>query len=147
VTSSVWLSPCEWGLNPVSIMVSSTQPTASVTLVMKKGVGVPIRVHDSSQALLQNEGKVPGAHLLLGINNDALGFRQATLIGQDSGGRNYQVLIRFGAKVNLVSFSSFFKLSSVLGAAFPNNAVNVPILVPTGQSPTLLEFQIIASNK
>src|SRR5258708_35055275 len=71
VPGSTWLNPCEWGLQPPAVSLSTTQPSASVTMVMKKGAAVPIRVDDPGRWLAQHKGKTPGAHVLLHVGDDA----------------------------------------------------------------------------
>jgi hypothetical protein len=118
-----------------------------VSSVLKKGATVPIRVDDSAQLLSQNEGKAQGAHLLIGVNNAAFGFRQATFVSQDSEGRTYQVLIPFGVAANIVIFSSYFKLGSQAGVAYPKSFVNIPISVPVGQSPPTVEIRVTGGGQ
>lgn len=57
VAGSAWLNPCEWGLQPQKVALSVAQPSVSVTMVMKKGAVVPIRIDDPGQYLSQNEGR------------------------------------------------------------------------------------------
>src|SRR5580704_8971513 len=77
----------------------------------EKGVAVPIRVDDPGLSLSQNEGKTPGAHLLLGVATDALTFHPASVVSTDALGRNQQIVIPFNMPVKLVVNSAFFKLT------------------------------------
>ena len=73
--------------------------------------GGPGKLRKKCQSLArknsQNEGKTPGAHLLLGMDNDAFAFRPATVVSQDANGRNHQIVIPFNSPVKLVVYSSF----------------------------------------
>jgi hypothetical protein len=110
---------------------------------MKRGAAVSIRVDDPSGLLVQNEGKTPGAHLLLGVRSDAGIFHTASVIAQDPGGRDYSVTIPFDAKVNLVVASSFFRLADATGAPFAaSGAAAVPVAVPSGQAPPTLRLAV-----
>jgi hypothetical protein len=119
--SSTWLSSCEWA-KPSVVTLSSALPNANVTTVLKKGVALPIRVSDPGQFLSQNEGKTPGAHLLLGVANAALGFRQASIVSQDSGGRT-------------------------AGLVYTKSTLSIPTLVPAGQVPPPVGFQITGGGQ
>jgi hypothetical protein len=93
--------------------------------------------------LAQNEGKTPGAHLLLGVRSDALIFHPASVVAQDSAGRTYQITIPFDAKVNLVLASSFFRLTDGMGAALAaSGSATIPVAVPSGQTPPTLRLVV-----
>jgi hypothetical protein len=148
ITLGNWLNPCEWGNSPPAVTVAPPQRSASATIVMKRGAVVSIRVNDPGQLLAQNEGKVPGAHLLLGVRNDAFGFRSASVASQDSGGRNYQVTIPFGESVNLVIASPFFSLANATGQALPTTGANtMQLLTPSGQTPPAITFGVTGGGK
>ena len=66
----------------------------------------------------------------------------ANIVSQNSGGRTYQVVIPFGLTVSVVAFSSFFKLSNMLGLAYTKSTLSIPVLVPAGQVPPLVGLQI-----
>ena len=83
--SGNWLNPCEWGAARPSIVVPGTRESVGPTLVLKRGATVSIRVDDPSGLLTQDEGKTPGAHLLLGVRSDAGMFRLASLKAKDAG--------------------------------------------------------------
>ena len=141
VPQSAWLNPCQWGLEAPTVRLSGAQPSETVALSLKKGAVVQIRVDDSGQLLSQYEGKVPGAHFLLGVGNDALVFMPAPIISQDSGGRNHQIVIPFNATVKLVVFSSQFQLSSA-GIPLPKASSMVTVRVPSGQTAPTIRFQV-----
>jgi hypothetical protein len=65
VQNSTWLNPCEWNFPTPTATVSRTNPVANVTITLKRGAVVPIRIDDVGQLLAKNEGKTPGAGLLL----------------------------------------------------------------------------------
>jgi len=141
--SGSWLNPCEWGAARPTVVVSAAQRAVSTTLVLKRGAAVSIRVDDPTGLLAQNEGKTPGAHLLLGVRSDAGIFHTASVIAQDPGGRDYSVTIPFDAKVNLVVASSFFRLADATGAPFAaSGAAAVPVAVPSGQAPPTLRLAV-----
>jgi hypothetical protein len=134
VPDSVWLNPCEWGLKPAQVTLSAGQPNATVKIVLSKGATVRIRVDDASHLLSQQEGKRPGAHLLLGVATDAFSFRLAPIVSQDAGGRDYQIVIPFGITAKVVARSSFFRLSDSTGVPLSSGTV-IPVTVPAGQTP------------
>jgi hypothetical protein len=142
VLNSAWLNPCEWGLRPPLVSLPGAQPIVSVTMALKKGAAVPIRIDDPGQFLSQNEGKAPGAHLLLGVDNDAFVFRPAPLTSQDANGRNHQIVVPFNSIVKLVVYSSFFRLSDSVGIPLPRAGVALPVTVPSGQQPVTITLRV-----
>jgi hypothetical protein len=138
-----WLNPCEWGAARPAVVVSAAQRTVSTTLVLKRGAAVSIRVDDPSGLLAQNEGKTPGAHLLLGVRSDVGIFHTGSVIAEDPAGREYSVTIPYDAKVNLVVASSFFRLTDTTAAPFAaSGAASVPVAVPSGQVPPTLRLTV-----
>lgn len=130
------------------VTLSTAQPVARVTIVMKKGVAVPIRVDDPGGLLPRHEGKTEGAHLLLGVSNDAFAFRPARLISADARGRNHQVVVPFGSPVKLVVFSSFFRLTDASGFALPSaRSTAIPVLVPPGQQPPVIRLVVTGGGR
>ena len=109
VPRSAWLNPCQWGLKPPVVTLSASQPTATVAMALKKGATIPIRINDPGQILSQYEGKVPDAHLLIGVGNDVHAFMPAPTVSQDTGGRNLQVVVPFNSVVKLEVFSTQFQ--------------------------------------
>jgi hypothetical protein len=143
---STWLNPCEWGLQSPVVSLPGAERIVSVTMVLKRGVAVPIRVDDPGRLLLQNEGKIPGAHLLLGVENDAFAFRPARVVSEDANGRNHQIVIPFNTPVKLVVHSSFFRLSDAAGVPLPRTAVSIPVIVPPGQQPTAVTLKVTGGS-
>ena len=45
------LNPCTWGLEPPTVTLSNTQPASTITLTLKQGAVVPIRINDLGQLL------------------------------------------------------------------------------------------------
>lgn len=142
VLRSTWLDPCEWGLRPPAVSLSSAQPIAGVNMVLAKGAAVPIRIDDPDQVLSQNEGRTPGAHLLLGVPNDAKVFRASPVISRDSSGRNHEVVVPFNSTVKLVVSSAFFRLADEAGIPLPGTTVQIPVLAPAGQPPVPIRLKV-----
>ena len=142
VPGTLWLNPCEWGLQPPAASLSDAQPTVNVTMVLKKGIAVPIRINDPGKILDQNEGKTPGAHLRLGVRNDAAGFQTAPIVSKDQSGRFQQIIIPFNANVNLVAQSSFFHLLDSNGTPLPGEGPSVPVAVAPGQQPSPITLTV-----
>ncbi len=142
VLRSTWLDPCEWGLRPPAVSLSSAQPIAGVNMVLAKGAAVPIRIDDPDQILSQNEGRTPGAHLLLGVPNDAKVFGLVPVISQDAGGRSHQIVIPFNLTQKLVLSTSFFRLADEVGIALPGTTVQISVLAPSGRTPVPIRLKV-----
>ena len=139
VPNSAWLNPCEWGFSPPAISLTASVQAAAVSMVLKKGVVVPIRVDDPNHVLAQNEGKTPGAHLLIGAGTAINSFRSASVVSQDATGRNYQLVIPYNYPATVVVRSPFFKLTDANGVSLPSGTT-LPISVLTGQTPTAIRL-------
>jgi hypothetical protein len=133
-------------MQPTIVTMSAAQPLSNVTIVLKKGAVVPVRVDDPGQLLTQHEGKMRGAHLLMGISNDASSFAPAVVVSKDPNGRDHQIIIPFNTAVKIVVYSSFFQLSDAAGMPLPKTAVNIPVLVPRGQQPTTIKLSVIGGS-
>lgn len=135
---TAWLDPCEWGLPIPSMTLTGAQRSQSITVSLRKGVEVPIRIDDAGQILLQSEGRIAGAHLLVGVRTPAFTFRPAVLTAQEGTGRTLRVVIPFDRPVKVEVASSFFKLADSNGAAFSRPGTAIPVTVPAGQkAPTI----------
>lgn len=103
---------------------------------------MPIRVNDPAQLLPQNEGKTPGAHLLIGLANDGGVFRPAPVTSQDAAGRNQQIVIPFGRPVSVSVYSSFFQLAGANGIALPRTGAIIPVTASVGQQAPIITLVV-----
>jgi hypothetical protein len=135
IPNSTWIDPCEW--EPVAspaALLSGTQPSAPVNVVLKKGVLVTVRVSDPTGLLSLRQS--PG--LLIGVRNDFSGFRRAALISQSSGDRTYQVLIPFDRSINISVTSPSIRLNDATGKLFTQASNPISVRVSSGQpAPTV----------
>jgi hypothetical protein len=148
VPNSTWLNPCEWGLQPPVTSLSSAQKSVSLTMVVKRGVAIPIRVDDPGQLLKLHEGKTAGAHLLMGVPSDSFVFHPATMVSTDANGRNLQVVIPFDAPIKLVVSSAFFRLADAAGQPLARpGSTAIPVTAPSGRQPPVLRLVVTGSAK
>ena len=140
---TIWLNPCEWGFSVPTVSVASSQRNPSVTVNLKRGVALPIRIDDASQLLPQHQGKTPGADLLIGISRPGAPFRPTIPVSQDAAGRDHQFVIPFDTTVRLVVASSFFRLADSKGAALTNVSNATTITVAAGQLPQPIHVTVI----
>ena len=133
-------------MQPPIVSISAGQPVVSVTIVLRKGAAVPVRIDDPGQLLNQHEGKTRGAHLLLGVGNDAFAFIPAAVVSKDANGRDLQIVVPFNSPAKLVVYSSFFKLSDTAGIPLPKTTVTIPVLVQRGQQPTPIRFNVMGGG-
>lgn len=117
VAAKEWLNPCEWGSTPLPLSIRDVLIETPVSLVMKKGVRVPVRVEDSGNLMSLHEGKTSGAHLLLGVQNDAGVFTPASVKSVDTAGRIYELVVPPGTQAALAVNSRFFRLNDGTGKA------------------------------
>lgn len=143
---TTWIDSCQWGLQGTTVSLSASQPSPNVTIVLKKGALVIVRVDDPAQLLSIHEGKTPGAHLLMGVGTDSHFFQAAAVASQDGAGRNYQLLIPFDRPINISVGSGFFQLSDATGRVLPKFGNLIPVLVPSGQQPATLRLTVSGRN-
>lgn len=145
---STWLNPCEWGSQAVRVVMSPAQPLATVTMVMKKGAAVSIRLEDPGQLLAQHDGKTPGADVLIGVGNDGSAFLPARVVSRGPNGKDLQVVIPFNSPVRLVVQSSFFQLADESGVPLPKaRSTSIPLTVPTGQQPPAIRLRVTGAGR
>jgi hypothetical protein len=133
VPESTWLNQCEWGIESAAfVSISAGQPTASIEVTLKRGVAVPIRIDDPDRLLSTHEGKTRGAHLMLGVANDARVFRSAKHVSQDVSGQDMHVIIPFNRAIKLVVYSSFFRLNYAGEELSRSVGRHIPLFVAAG---------------
>lgn len=140
--ATLWLDPCEWGLPIPSVALTGAAPSQTIAISMSKGVEVPIRIEDPGQHLLRNEGRTPGAHLLVGVRTPASTFRRAIPAGPGIGGAMLKVVIPFDRPVQLAVASGFFKLADGSGEQVARPGVAIPLAVPAGQTPATVRLSV-----
>jgi hypothetical protein len=129
--------------------ITRSAPTASITITLERGAAMPIRIDDSAQLLAQNEGKTPGAALLLEVSGSGAGsfFRLVPLVSEDSGGRNHQIVIPFNTPLTLFVHPTFFHLSDATGAPLSQGVTTkIPLLVASGQQVSPIKFTITGAG-
>ncbi len=138
-----WLNSCEWGGTGNTALLTPSQANLQIAIALTKGAVVWIRVNDPGQLLLANEGKTPGAHLLVGVGTDVHYFQTAMVVAQDSSARTYQLLLPFDRSLAIVVNSARFQLADANGKALPAFGHTIPILVPSGQTPPTITLSVI----
>jgi hypothetical protein len=148
VPGSTWLNPCQWGSKSPLFTVTPAQPVADASLVMKRGVAIPIRVEDSGQLVSKHEGKTPGALLTLGVSNDAYAFQVARLVSRDSSSQTLEIIIPFNSPRRIVVRSAYFQLADAAGAALSSaRATVIPVAVLAGQKPVELRLKVTGAGR
>jgi hypothetical protein len=144
VPGGTLLNPCQWTTTPPQVTLNSTTATSSITLTMRPGYRLPIRVDDPQGLLSANEGKTPGAHLLVGVQG-GYNFEAAQIDSTDIGGRNISVLVPFDASVSVMVQSRFFKLQDTAGNSI-NRAGAVPITASSAAPTAKFSIEVVGSN-
>lgn len=114
---STLLDPCDWDTKQLIYTLTTNQVASDVKLVMKQGVILPIRLDDTSNHLSANEGKTPGANVLLGVPLPNGMFMPASPVttSKTPGGQDHQVLIPLDTDVRIVVSSKLFQMSDQSG--------------------------------
>jgi hypothetical protein len=139
------INPCQWTkAPPPQVALVSATATSSITLTMRPGYRLPIRVDDPQGLLTTHEGKTPGAHLLIGIHGGYI-FEVADIDSTDPAGRNVSVLVPFDAPVNVAVQSRFFKLQDASGNSI-NKTGAMPITASSAAPTAKLNIKIAGNN-
>ncbi len=93
---------------------------------------MPLRLEDPGQVLAKNEGK-RGAHVLVGVRNDAGAFHPGPIVTRDTHGRTHQIVVPFNSAAKIVIFGGLFQLADSNGNAITHQATEIPVAVAPGQ--------------
>jgi hypothetical protein len=138
------LNPCQWTTTLPHVTIGSATATTPVTLTMRPGYRLPIRVNDPQGLLNANEGKTPGAHLLIGVHG-GYHFEMADIDSADAAGRNVSVLVPFDVAVAVSVQSRFFQVQDAAGNAV-KNAVALPVTVRSAAPSASLSIKVVGHN-
>ena len=144
VPKSALINPCQWTKTLPQATLASATATSSITLTMRAGYRLPIRIDDPQGLLKTYEGKTPGAHLLLGVHG-GYNFEVADIDSTDNSGRDTSVLVPFDVPVTVTVQSRFFKLQDP-----PGNSINkvgaLPVTASSAIPTARLTIKVIGSN-
>jgi hypothetical protein len=147
VPHSTWLNPCEWGLPTPAVTLSDVRTRANLTITLRKGVAVTIRIEDPNQLLPLHEGRTAGARLLLGVGSAGFVFRFVPVVSQDASGRDQRLVIPYDTPVNLVVRSTFFQVIDAMGAPLRRDeATLIPLAVQSGQQVAPIRFTVTGTG-
>jgi hypothetical protein len=96
------LNPCEWSSNPTLVNLEAGRLVPGVTIDMKTGVRVHVRIDDPEEGLSSNSKSRNGGEVLVGLWTER-GFREIPNVFEDDAGRNHSIVVPFG-KAAKVSF-------------------------------------------
>lgn len=145
VPNSTWLNPCDWNFPTPTATITRSAPSGSVNITLTRGVAIPVRINDPGGLLAQNEGKTPGAGLLLEVSDGRPGsfFRAVPLVSKDSGGRNHQIVIPFNTQLTLFVHPTFYRVTNAASAPLSQGATTkIPLLTTVGQQVAPIVFSI-----
>jgi len=143
VLKGTLINPCQWTTTLPHATLASAAAITSITLTMRPGYRLPIRVDDTQGLLNAHEGKTPGAHLLIGVHG-GYHFEPADTDSADSSGRNLSVLVPFDVPVGVTVQSGFFKVQDAGGNAIKNAAL--PATVNSAAPSSRLTIKITGKN-
>lgn len=117
LSQSLLLNPCDWDPKLNILAVSENQILPSVRISLKEGVLAPVRIDDPSDFIAANEGKKPGASILIGAVLPNGTFLPISPVDDKKtmGGREHQILIPVDTDVKMVAASRVYQLSDSSG--------------------------------
>jgi hypothetical protein len=75
-------------------------------------------------------------------------FRAVPLVSQDSGGRNYQIVIPFNTALKLIVHPSLYNVSDANGNALSKSvSATIPLLATIGQEVAPIMFTVSGISK
>lgn len=148
VPGTALLDPCHWSNAAATLVTLAVgQSLAMQPIQLQTGYPLTVRVYDDTGALAANEGKKPGAHLLVGLWLSTGLFVPATVITVDSKGRYYGCAIPFGTTLQLSVFSQLFSLSvDTVGAVATKSGFSMPLTIPSGTVFPVPTFHVTGLN-
>lgn len=109
---------------------------------------VPVRIDDTGQLLEHNEGKTPGAGLLLRLSSPGRFFRILPLVSKDSVGRDHRIVVPFDVPLTLVVHPSFYYVNDASNSPLSRTlSTKIPLLVPSGQRVPPIKFTITGTGR
>lgn len=104
------LDPCQWSATPPTLTLTDGQKVTAFKVALARGTVVTVRVNDAQKLLDTNEGKTPGAHLLIGVWTDKGLFHEAMVAASDANGRDHKISVPDNTPLTFSAHSAFFRL-------------------------------------
>lgn len=104
------LHTCNWDTANVVVKILSAEIRDGITLVMKKGLLLKIKLDDPGGHLNENIGKTKGASVSVGLREGRKPILFLSPMTKEKGGWNYQTAIPFNTALQLHVRSSFFSI-------------------------------------
>lgn len=105
-----WVSPCNWQAEPL-VSVARGQAVAAPGVQLKPAVDLYVRVNDPRSKRSELEGKVPGAHILIGVRTPGGRLVPVPVKATDKNGADHHLSIPADIPLKLVVYSRAFDLS------------------------------------
>ena len=121
------LDPCLWHRTPIPVTVRD-QPLPAVSVQLKRGAALTIRVNDAKKLLADAE-RTGSGHLLVGVWTATGVFVPAHVTAEDHTGRTYALTMPVGVSAKVSITPNGMKLQDAAGKlqqAGASVAVNVP---------------------
>ena len=132
------LHTCRWGNGPLVSIRSGSPTQAAPAIHFAAGTPLHIRLSDDAHVLPAPgaKGEVPWFGIAKGD-----GFAALPLVGSDAGGRDYEMLIPFGASLSVAVMNKSYTLTSSSANIAGANAT-IPVQFATGTTPTPIVVHI-----
>lgn len=142
-----WLDPCEWDSKIPSVLVSGSRTSANLSVILKKGTAVDVRIDDPAGLLSQNEAKTAGAGLLVAVASDGLLMHIIPVYGRTNASRSYRLFVPPQTPHRLIVQSTFYKLADTSGLPLRETAATVIPFTPAGGRPLPVTTFTITGSK
>lgn len=123
------MAPCSWGIE-TRATVTAGQTTAVPPIQLQNGALLSVRVNDPKGTRASQEGKVPGASLLLVVKAPNGAMIPIPQTGQDPSGFDHQLTVPTDTDLVIIAHSSAFALADSAGKAVAGTNFLVPVRIP-----------------
>ena len=127
------LDPCLWERTPVPVTVGD-RPLSGISVQLKRGATLSIRVDDAGKALANAE-KAGKGMLLVGVWSANGVFHPARVTSEDSGGRTYSLEVPVGVTAKVTLTPSSLRLQDTAGRALGAGGASTDVAMgPAGHA-------------
>jgi hypothetical protein len=137
------LDPCRWGGSTKKATVTAGGTVTGFDLTVKRGYLLQVRVNDPSQVLPPPVGGLGGSALQMIVQTPEGQIENLRLQGSDAAGRTHYLVIPYESPLLLtVTAGAGFALSDSNGQRYTKDTAQIPILVLSGGSHSVVTFNV-----
>ena len=143
VPGSVYLNPCTWASSVPSVTLTVGQRASAGIIRLDEGRLLKVRLNDASRVLQADEGKVPGAKVMIGVWTLEGLFVPMRVRTQGATGRDLEIPVPVGRLLQLSVSSKHFDLRDEDNAAIDaTQGVSLPVQASATAASRIYTFNV-----